>query len=198
MAASSACVVGNGLSTHNTRTRLSKEIYGKQFIQSLRLPSLSKTSKTVIVRASVDQRPDEGRRGFLKLLLGNAGLAAPALLGNGKAFADEQGVSNSRMSYSRFLEYLDKDRVTKVDLFENGTIAIVEAISPELGNRVQRVRVQLPGLSQELLQKFREKNIDFAAHNAQEDSGKSSNIAPTVDTNYDVHCLRSITTLDAI
>lgn len=75
------------------------------------------------------------------------------------------------MSYSRFLEYLDKDRVKKVDLFENETIAIVEAISPELGNRVQRVRVQLPGLSQELLQNFREKNIDFATHNAQEDSG---------------------------
>ncbi|KAG0453855.1 hypothetical protein HPP92_025159 [Vanilla planifolia] len=75
------------------------------------------------------------------------------------------------MSYSRFLEYLDKDRVKRVDLFENGTIAIVEAISPELGNRVQRVRVQLPGLSPELLQKLKEKNIDFAAHNAQEDSG---------------------------
>ncbi|KAF5949180.1 hypothetical protein HYC85_015137 [Camellia sinensis] len=75
------------------------------------------------------------------------------------------------MSYSRFLEYLDKDKVKKVDLFENGTIAIVEAVSPELGNRVQRVWVQLPGLSQELLQKFREKNIDFAVHNAQEDSG---------------------------
>jgi cell division protease FtsH len=75
------------------------------------------------------------------------------------------------MSYSRFLEYLDKDRVTKVDVYENGTIAIVEAVSPELGNRLQRVRVQLPGLSQELLQKLREKNIDFAAHNAQEDSG---------------------------
>ncbi|GKC78985.1 ATP-dependent zinc metalloprotease FTSH 2, chloroplastic, partial [Tanacetum coccineum] len=121
----------------------------------------------------MNQKPHEGRRGFLKLLLGNAGLAAPALLSNGKALAadDEQGVSNSRMSYSRFLEYLDKDRVNKVDLFENGTIAIVEAVSPELGNRVQRVRVQLPGLSQELLQKFREKNIDFAAHNAQEDSG---------------------------
>ncbi|XP_022877306.1 ATP-dependent zinc metalloprotease FTSH 2, chloroplastic [Olea europaea var. sylvestris] len=171
MAATSACVVGNGLSIHSTQTSLSKEIYGKQFLQSTHLPSLSKTSKTVTVRASVDQRPNEGRRAFLKLLLGNAGLATPALLGNGKAFADEQGVSNSRMSYSRFLEYLDKDRVTKVDLFENGTIAIVEAISPELGNRMQRVRVQLPGLNQELLQKFREKNIDFAAHNAQEDSG---------------------------
>lgn len=75
------------------------------------------------------------------------------------------------MSYSRFLEYLDMGRVKKVDLYENGTIAIVEAVSPELGNRVQRVRVQLPGTSAELLQKFREKNVDFAAHAQQEDGG---------------------------
>ncbi|KAJ6710684.1 ATP-DEPENDENT ZINC METALLOPROTEASE FTSH 2 CHLOROPLASTIC [Salix koriyanagi] len=108
---------------------------------------------------------------FLKVLVGNVGMGGSALLGGGRANADEQEVSSSRMSYSRFLEYLDKGRVNKVDLFENGTIAIIEAVSPELGNRVQRVRVQLPGLSQELLQKFREKNIDFAAHNAQEDSG---------------------------
>ena len=60
-------------------------------------------------------------------------------------------------------------RVKKVDLYENGTIAIVEAVSPELGNRVQRVRVQLPGTSSELLSKFREKNIDFAAHTNAED-----------------------------
>ncbi len=57
----------------------------------------------------------------------------------------------------------------QVDLYENGTIAIVEAVSPELGNRVQRVRVQLPGTSSELLQKFREKKIDFAAHSNTED-----------------------------
>ena len=31
----------------------------------------------------------------------------------------------------------------QVDLYENGTIAIVEAVSPELGNRIQRVRVQV-------------------------------------------------------
>ena len=66
-------------------------------------------------------------------------------------------------------EYLDMGRVKKVDLYENGTIAIVEAVSPELGNRVQRVRVQLPGTSAELLSKFREKNIDFAAHTNTED-----------------------------
>ncbi|CAL5039884.1 unnamed protein product [Urochloa decumbens] len=134
------------------------------------LTSSGVTQRPVSVTASLDKTSD-ARRKFLKLALGNLGVGLPTLLGAKKALADEQGVSSSRMSYSRFLEYLDKDRVKKVDLFENGTIAIVEAISPELGNRVQRVRVQLPGLSQELLQKLREKNIDFAAHSNQEDSG---------------------------
>ncbi|AQK81560.1 Filamentation temperature-sensitive H 2B [Zea mays] len=129
------------------------------------------TQRPVSVTASLEHKTSDARRKFLKLALGNLGVGLPTLLGAKKALADEQGVSSSRMSYSRFLEYLDKDRVKKVDLFENGTIAIVEAISPELGNRVQRVRVQLPGLSQELLQKLREKNIDFAAHSNQEDSG---------------------------
>jgi len=172
MAASSACLVGNALSTNSNRTTLGKDLNGRYLFSSWRFSSLNnKASKSFSIKASLDQNQQEGRRGILKLLLGNVGVGLPALLGNGKAYAaDEQG-SSSRMSYSRFLEYLDKDRVTKVDLYENGTIAIVEAVSPELGNRLQRVRVQLPGLSQELLQKFREKNIDFAAHNAQEDSG---------------------------
>ncbi|CAI9089166.1 OLC1v1023677C1 [Oldenlandia corymbosa var. corymbosa] len=167
MAASSVSVVGNGLSIPSG---FNKEFYGRKVFISSSLPSLARVPKVVLVRASQESL-NEGRRGFLKVLLGNAGIGVPALLSSGKAYADDQGVSNSRMSYSRFLEYLDKDRVKRVDLYENGTIAIVEAISPELGNRVQRVRVQLPGLPQELLQKFREKNIDFAAHNAQEDSG---------------------------
>ena len=45
-------------------------------------------------------------------------------------------------------DYMDMGRLKKVYLYQNGTIAIVEAVSPELGNRVQRVRVQLPGTSQ--------------------------------------------------
>lgn len=171
MASSSACIVGIALSAHATKSPLGKEIYRKRLFPSSGLLPLVRASKTVLVTASLDQSQHERRRGFLKLLIGNAGLSLPALLGGGNAYADDQGVSSSRMSYSRFLEYLDKDRVKRVDLYENGTIAIVEALSPELGNRVQRVRVQLPGLSQELLQKFREKNIDFAAHNGQEDSG---------------------------
>ena len=95
----------------------------------------------------------------------------PALSAASPALAEDAGanVASSRMSYSRFLEYLDMGRVKKVDLYENGTIAIVEAISPELGNRVQRVRVQLPGTSAELLAKFRAQNVDFAAHTNTED-----------------------------
>ena len=102
-------------------------------------------------------------------VLATLAASQPALAADEKA--NDPGVASSRMSYSRFLEYLDMDRVKKVDLYENGTIAIVEAVSPELGNRVQRVRVQLPGTSQELLQKFREKKVDFAAHTQQEDGG---------------------------
>ncbi|KAF9688220.1 hypothetical protein SADUNF_Sadunf02G0174600 [Salix dunnii] len=168
-----ACRAGNGLTaTSNAKRNLTKELFsrGHLLVSTTVLPSF-KTSKNVTVKAALDKRRHDGRRGFLKVLVGNVGMGGSALLGGGRAYADEQEVSSSRMSYSRFLEYLDKGRVNKVDLYENGTIAIIEAVSPELGNRVQRVRVQLPGLSQELLQKFREKNIDFAAHNAQEDSG---------------------------
>jgi cell division protease FtsH len=125
---------------------------------------------------SASQRSDgpqnEGKRDLLKRALAAAVTAAP-LLGSVRPAAadDQQGVASSRMSYSRFLEYLDMGRVKKVDLYENGTIAIVEAVSPELGNRVQRVRVQLPGTSSELLNKFRDKKVDFAAHSNTEDGG---------------------------
>eukprot|EP01026_Neomeris_dumetosa_P029137 TRINITY_DN2361_c0_g1_i3.p1 TRINITY_DN2361_c0_g1~~TRINITY_DN2361_c0_g1_i3.p1 ORF type:complete len:687 (-),score=140.31 TRINITY_DN2361_c0_g1_i3:231-2291(-) len=110
------------------------------------------------------------RRDVLKKsLLGFAGFAS--LITTGAAMAqDNEQPASSRMSYSRFLEYLDMGRVKKVDLYENGTIAIVEAVSPELGNRVQRVRVQLPGTSGELLQKLRDNGVDVAAHTNTEDS----------------------------
>ena len=125
----------------------------------------------VAVRAAAaNDEEASSRRSFFKTALLGAAAGGLTLSPSARA-EDAQPVASSRMSYSRFLEYLDMDRVKKVDLYENGTIAVVEAVSPELGNRVQRVRVQLPGLSSELLQKFREKNIDFAAHSPQEDSG---------------------------
>ncbi|THG16409.1 hypothetical protein TEA_005852 [Camellia sinensis var. sinensis] len=71
--------------------------------------------------------------------------------------------TSTRLSYSRFLQYLDEGAVRKVDLFENGSVAIAEVFNPTL-NKIQRVKVQFPGLPQELLRKLRKKNVDFAAH----------------------------------
>ncbi|OVA08996.1 Peptidase M41 [Macleaya cordata] len=71
--------------------------------------------------------------------------------------------TSSRMPYSRFLQYLDEGMVKKVDLFENGTVAIAEISNPAL-NKIQRVKIQLPGLPQELLRKLKDKDVDFAAH----------------------------------
>nr|WML55885.1 FtsH7 [Ipomoea batatas] len=73
--------------------------------------------------------------------------------------------SSSRMSYSRFLEYLDQGAVKKVDLFQNnsGSFAVVEIQNPNL-NKIQRVKVQLPGLPKELLRKLKEKEVDFGAY----------------------------------
>lgn len=81
-----------------------------------------------------------------------------------KAEPESPAASNSsRMSYSRFLQYLDEGFVKKVDIFENGTVAIAEIFDPAL-DKIQRVKIQLPGLPQELLRKLKEKNVDLAAH----------------------------------
>ncbi|XP_068489145.1 LOW QUALITY PROTEIN: ATP-dependent zinc metalloprotease FTSH 6, chloroplastic-like [Phaseolus vulgaris] len=71
--------------------------------------------------------------------------------------------TSSRISYSRFLQYLDEGAVKKVDLFENGTVAIAEIYNPTL-EKIQRVKIQLPGLPQDLIRKMKDKNVDFAAY----------------------------------
>lgn len=72
---------------------------------------------------------------------------------------------NSRMTYGHFLEYLDMGWVTKVDFYENGRRAIVETSSPELGNRPQRIKVEIPtGASGQLITKLKSANLDFDAH----------------------------------
>jgi len=72
--------------------------------------------------------------------------------------------ASTRMTYGRFLEYLDTGRVTSVDLYEGGRTAIVEAIDPDLENRVQRLRVDLPANSPELIAKLREADIRLDTH----------------------------------
>merc|ERR1712224_472112 len=49
----------------------------------------------------------------------------------------------ARMSYGRFLDYVEAGRVTAVDIYDGGRNAVVEAVDPDLDNRVQRLRVDL-------------------------------------------------------
>ncbi|WGV28586.1 ATP-dependent zinc metalloprotease FtsH2 [Halotia branconii] len=86
---------------------------------------------------------------------------APAEMGKNAA--------NTRMTYGRFLEYLDADRVTSVDLYEGGRTAIIEANDQDIENRVQRWRVDLPINSPELITKLKEKGISFDAHPMRND-----------------------------
>jgi cell division protease FtsH len=72
--------------------------------------------------------------------------------------------ASTRMTYGRFLDYLEQGRVTSVDLFEGGRTAIVEATDPELENRIQRLRVDLPGNAPELVSRLRTDGINFDVH----------------------------------
>jgi cell division protease FtsH len=75
-----------------------------------------------------------------------------------------QTISSSKMTYGRFLDYLDMGWITQVDLYDNGRNAIVEAASPELGNRPQFIRVEIPMGTSQFIQKLKEKNINFDSH----------------------------------
>jgi len=73
-------------------------------------------------------------------------------------------ISSSKMTYGRFLEYLDMGWITQVDLYENGRNAMVQASSPELGNRPQVIRVEIPMGTSQLVQKLKDNNINFDSH----------------------------------
>ena len=80
---------------------------------------------------------------------------------------NQKVTTSSRMTYGRFLEYLEMGWIKQVDLYDNGRNAIVEASSPELGNRPQTIRVEIPVGASQLISKLKEYNIDFDAHPAQ-------------------------------
>jgi len=80
-----------------------------------------------------------------------------------------KNAANTRMTYGRFLEYLDADRVTSVDLYDGGRTAIIEANDQDIENRIQRWRVDLPVNAPELIQKLREKQVSFDAHPMRND-----------------------------
>nr|AWT38113.1 putative plastid division protein [Proboscia sp.] len=89
-----------------------------------------------------------------------------------------QNTVSSKMTYGRFLEYLEMDWVKQVDLYDNGRNAVVKASSPELGNRPQTIRVEIPVGASQLISKLKEYNIDFDAHPV-----KTSTISAVIATN---------------
>ncbi len=84
--------------------------------------------------------------------------------------AVQQNAATARMSYGRFLDYVEAGRVTAVDIYEGGRNAVVEAVDPELDNRVQRIRVELPGLAPELIDTLKKEGISFDIHPARKAS----------------------------
>lgn len=87
--------------------------------------------------------------------------SAPADMGRNTA--------NTRLTYGRFLDYLDAGRVTAVDLYDGGRTAIVEAVDPDLDDRVMRWRVDLPGNSPDLVSRLRDANISLDSHPPRND-----------------------------
>lgn len=75
-----------------------------------------------------------------------------------------QNAANTRMTYGRFLDYLDAGRVIAVDLYDGGRTAIVEAMDTQLDNRVQRWRVDLPGNAPELVTRIKDANVSLDSH----------------------------------
>ena len=94
------------------------------------------------------------------------------LLGNGGTPRFNPNTANeaprnaavARMSYGRFLDYVDAGRVTAVDIYDGGRTAVIEAVDPDLDNRVQRLRVDLPGVAPELVNNLKEQGISFDIH----------------------------------
>ena len=87
----------------------------------------------------------------------------PMQVANGPTVAPRNSAV-ARIAYGRFLNYLDSGRITAVDIYDGGRTAVVEAVDPYIDNRVQRPRVDLPGLAPELISKIDEQGISFDVH----------------------------------
>jgi len=91
------------------------------------------------------------------------GAFAPNVVDGGR------NAATTRMTYGRFIEYLQAGRVTQVDLYEGGRTAIVEAVDPELDNLQQRLRVDLPGNSPEVISQIRQADVSLDIHPPRSD-----------------------------
>ncbi|WP_115014990.1 ATP-dependent zinc metalloprotease FtsH [Synechococcus sp. UW140] len=94
-------------------------------------------------------------------LIGNGGIQA---LNPNQTTEAPRNAAVGRMSYGRFLDSVEAGRITAVDIYDGGRNAVVETVDPEIDNRVQRLRVDLPGLAPELINTLKEEGISFDIH----------------------------------
>ncbi len=87
----------------------------------------------------------------------------PMQVANGPTVAPRNSAV-ARIAYGRFLNYLEAGRITAIDVYDGGRSAVVEAVDPYIDNRVQRLRVDLPGLAPELISKIDDQGISFDVH----------------------------------
>ncbi|MEO1621887.1 MAG: ATP-dependent metallopeptidase FtsH/Yme1/Tma family protein, partial [Cyanobacteria bacterium J06632_3] len=80
-----------------------------------------------------------------------------------------RNTASTSMTYGRFLDYLDAGRVTSVDFYDSGRTAIIEAVDPQIDNKVQRWRVELPGNAPELVERLRTSDISLDSHQPRND-----------------------------
>ena len=96
-------------------------------------------------------------------VVSNGGMNGLSQDSNGTTVAP-RNAAVARMSYGRFLDYVEAGRVTAVDIYDGGRNAVIEAVDPDLDNRVQRLRVDLPGLAPELINTLKTEGISFDIH----------------------------------
>lgn len=94
-------------------------------------------------------------------LIGSGGLQA---LNPNQTTEAPRNAAVGRMGYGRFLDAVEAGRITAVDIYDGGRNAVVETVDPEIDNRVQRLRVDLPGLAPELINTLKEEGISFDIH----------------------------------
>ncbi len=86
-----------------------------------------------------------------------------SLKSNGTTVAP-RNTAVARVSYGRFLDYISSGRVTSVDIYDGGRNAVIETVDSDLDNKVQRLRVDLPGLTPELINNLKNEGISFDVH----------------------------------
>ncbi|XP_074305056.1 ATP-dependent zinc metalloprotease FTSH 6, chloroplastic [Silene latifolia] len=148
-------LVPQAFSLHNKLTLCKSHDISKE----THLPKTSTSNNNLIPRRELLTSSGVGLFGGIGPLCGGHNLAK-ADTGNPPSPID---LVSNRISYSRFLKYLDEGVVRKVDLIENGQSAVVDIYNSAL-EKMQKVKVQLPGLPPELVRKMRDKNVNFSVN----------------------------------